>query len=156
VNHGPGESVNATTKQLAELANMITALDQRLSRIEERLDERKPEVEPARTGEVTLVVNGKHEVWEYGPAALTLGPVERSWVNSGAHFCIRVEDTDEQEYPCWVIWEFNLSADHELCVEVILDIQSVSCMDDRADWIRLFTGRLADAVVQRAPERTRI
>lgn len=148
--------MNSMTKQLAELTNMITALDQRLARLEQRLSEQQQGVAPASTGEVTLVVNGNHEVWEYGPVALTLGSVERGWVNSGAHFCIRVEDTDEQDYPCWVIWEFNISTDQELCVEVILDIQSVSCMDDRADWIQLFTGRLADAVVQRAPERTRI
>jgi hypothetical protein len=66
---------------------------------------------------------------EYAPTSIDLTSEEWRWARDGLKFCIRGEDTadDDDDFECWIIWEFNATP------QILLSVYSVMLDEDRTE-----------------------
>ncbi len=112
--------------ELAELKLKINRIDDFVSvlKVKERV---RQELEyQSQHRAATLTVD---EVMEYAPTSIDLTSEEWRWARDGLKFCIRGENTadDDDDFECWIIWEFNATP------QILLSVYSVMLDEDRKE-----------------------
>lgn len=107
--------------ELADLKSMVSRIDGFVGQLQAKEKVRQDLEYQSQHKAATLTVD---EVMEYEPTTIELTSEEWRWARDGLKFCIRGENTadDDDDFECWIIWEFNETAQHPLSVySVMLD-----------------------------------
>lgn len=107
--------------ELAELKSMMVRMDVYVSDLQAKEKVRQDIEYQSQHRAATLMFD---ECMEYEPTSIDLTSEEWRWARDGLKFCIRGENTadDDEDYECWIIWEFNETPAHPLSIfSVMLD-----------------------------------
>ena len=112
--------------ELAELKSMVSRIDGFVAELQEKEKVRQDLEYQAQHRAATLTVD---EVMEYEPTSIDLTSEEWRWARDGLKFCIRGENTadDDDDFECWIIWEFNATP------QILLTVYSVMLEEDRTE-----------------------
>jgi hypothetical protein len=112
--------------ELAELKSMVSRIDGFVAELQEKEKVRQDLEYQTQHRAATLTVD---EVMEYEPTSIDLTSEEWRWARDGLKFCIRGDDTadDDDDFECWIIWEFNATP------QILLSVYSVMLDEDRTE-----------------------
>lgn len=112
--------------ELAELKSMVSRIDGFVAELQEKEKVRQDFEYQTQHRAATLTVD---EVMEYAPTSIDLTSEEWRWARDGLKFCIRGDDTadDDDDFECWIIWEFNATP------QILLSVYSVMLDEDRTE-----------------------
>jgi len=105
--------------ELADLKTMVSRIDGFVAELQAKEKVRQDLEYQSQHRAATLTVA---EVMEYEPTSIDLTSEEWRWARDGLKFCIRGENTadDDDDFECWIIWEFNEAAQHLLSVFCVM------------------------------------
>jgi hypothetical protein len=112
--------------ELAELKSMVSRIDGFVVQLQAK-DKALQDLEyQSQHRAATLTVA---EVMEYEPTSINLTNEEWRWARDGLKFCIRGENTadDDDDFECWIIWEFNATP------QILLSVYSVMLDEDMTE-----------------------
>ena len=111
--------------ELAELKSMVSRIDGFVAELQAKEKVRQDLEYQTQHRAATLTVD---EVMEYAPTSIDLTSEEWRWARDGLKFCIRGENTaDDDDFECWIIWEFNATP------QILLTVYSVMLEEDRTE-----------------------
>jgi hypothetical protein len=112
--------------ELAELKSMVSRIDGFVAELQAKEHVRQELEYQGKHRAATLTVT---EVMEYEPTSIDLTSEEWRWARDGLKFCIRGDDTadDDDDFECWIIWEFNATP------QILLSVYSVMLDEDRTE-----------------------
>jgi hypothetical protein len=112
--------------ELAELKLKVNRIDDFVSELKAKEKVRQELEYQSQHRAATLMVD---EVMEYAPTSIDLTSEEWRWARDGCKFCIRGENTadDDDDFECWIIWEFNATP------QILLSVYSVMLDEDRKE-----------------------
>jgi hypothetical protein len=112
--------------ELAELKSMVSRIDGFVVQLQAK-DKVLQDLEyQSQHRAATLTVD---EVMEYAPTSIDLTSEEWRWARDGLMFCIQGDVTadDDDDFECWIIWEFNATP------QILLSVYSVMLDEDRTE-----------------------
>lgn len=145
------ELLNHVLSEISDLKLMIEKIHTRLSEIQFKKNDNSEEFDRSDESSI-LTVNEDLQIWEYNSTSIILNSTEKTLINEFVHFSIRGEclNDENDEFNCFVIWEFNQPNGNQLIVSVVdCDING-KAMHDLRD--RLYDGQICQNMISFSPK----